>query len=66
MDVCVRLFYVCAVLCVGSGVATGWSLVEGVLPTLPNMYRVKKLRNGPVGPCEPYEATKREVSNLRQ
>jgi hypothetical protein len=32
--VCVRLFCVCVVLCVGSGLATGWSPVQGVLPTL--------------------------------
>jgi hypothetical protein len=32
MDVCVRLFGVCAILCVGSGLATGWSLVQRVLP----------------------------------
>jgi hypothetical protein len=31
MDVCVRLFCVCVVLCVGNGLATGWSLVQGVL-----------------------------------
>jgi hypothetical protein len=30
MDVRVRLFYVCAVLCAGSGLATGWSSVQGV------------------------------------
>jgi hypothetical protein len=30
---CVRLFCVCVVLCAGSGLATGWSLVQGVLPT---------------------------------
>jgi hypothetical protein len=40
MDVCVRLFYVCVVLCVGRGLATGWSLVRGVLPTV-----WKRLRN---------------------
>jgi hypothetical protein len=34
MDVCVHLFYVCVVLCVGSGRATGWSPVQGVLPTV--------------------------------
>jgi hypothetical protein len=34
MNVCVRSFCVCVVLCVGSGLATGWSLVQGVLPTL--------------------------------
>jgi hypothetical protein len=30
MDVCLRLFCVC----VGSGLATGWSPVQGVLPTV--------------------------------
>jgi hypothetical protein len=28
---CLRLFCVCFVLCVGSGVATGWSPIQGVL-----------------------------------
>jgi hypothetical protein len=32
MDVCVRLFCVCVALCVVSGLATGWSPVQGVLP----------------------------------
>jgi hypothetical protein len=32
MDVCVRLFYVCVVLCVSRGLATGWSTVQWVLP----------------------------------
>jgi hypothetical protein len=41
MDVCMRLFCVCVVLCVGSGLATGWSSVQGVLPTV---YRIKKLK----------------------
>jgi hypothetical protein len=31
MDVCVGLFCVCVILCV----ASGWSPVQGVLPTLP-------------------------------
>jgi hypothetical protein len=35
---CVYAVYV--VPCVGSGLATGWSLVQGVLPS---MYRIKKL-----------------------
>jgi hypothetical protein len=39
MVVCVRLFCVCAVLCVGSGLATGQSPVQGVLPT---EYRIAK------------------------
>jgi hypothetical protein len=38
MDVCVRLFCVSVVLCVGSGLATGWPPVQGVLPTV---YRLR-------------------------
>jgi hypothetical protein len=34
MDMCVLLFCVCVVLCVGSGLATGWSLAHGVLPSV--------------------------------
>jgi hypothetical protein len=41
MDACVRLFWACVVLCVGSGLATGWSPVQGVLQT---MCRIKKLK----------------------
>jgi hypothetical protein len=41
MDVFMRLFCICIVLCVGRGLATGWSTVQGVLPTV---YRIKKLR----------------------
>jgi hypothetical protein len=44
IDVCVRLFCVCVVLCVGSGLATGWSPFQGVLPTV---YRIKKLKKWP-------------------
>jgi hypothetical protein len=33
MDICERLFRVCVVLCVGCGLATGRSPVQGVLPT---------------------------------
>jgi hypothetical protein len=43
MDVCVRLFSVCVVLCVGSSLATGWSPVQVVLLT------VYRLRNGKSG-----------------
>jgi hypothetical protein len=39
MDVCVRLFCFCVVLCVGSGLGTGWSPVQGVLLTV---YRIRK------------------------
>jgi hypothetical protein len=40
----VRLFCVCAVLCIGRGLATGWSPVQGVQP---NVYRIKKLKKRP-------------------
>jgi hypothetical protein len=50
MDVCMSLFCLCAVLCAGSGLATGWSPVRGVLPTV---YRIKKLKSsqGPTKGC---------------
>jgi hypothetical protein len=41
MDVYVSLFCVCVVLCVGSGLAEGWSPVQGVLP---NVYKVTELK----------------------
>jgi hypothetical protein len=44
MDVCVRLFCLCVILCVGSGLVTGCSLVQRVLPTV---YRTKKLKTRP-------------------
>jgi hypothetical protein len=44
MDACVRLVYVRVVLCVGSGLVTGWSPVQGVLPTV---YWIKKLKKRP-------------------
>jgi hypothetical protein len=43
MDVCVRLFCVCVVLCVGGGFATGSSPVQGVLPTV---YRLRNWKSG--------------------
>jgi hypothetical protein len=44
MDVCVRLFCVCFVLCAGSGLATGWCPVQGVLQTV---WKLKKLKKRP-------------------
>jgi hypothetical protein len=41
---CVYLFCVCVVLCVGRGLSTGWSPVQGVLQTV---YMIKKLKNQP-------------------
>jgi hypothetical protein len=43
MDACVRLFSVYVVLCLGRGLATGSSPVQGVIPTV---YRIKKLKSG--------------------
>jgi hypothetical protein len=34
MDVCVLLFFVCVVLCVGSSLAMGWSPAQGIAPTV--------------------------------
>jgi hypothetical protein len=41
MDICLRLFCVYFVLCVRSGLPTGWSPVEGVLTTV---YWIEKLK----------------------
>jgi hypothetical protein len=51
-DMCMRLLCVYVVLCVGSGLATGWSPAEGVLRTV---YMIKKLkkRPRPTGAVEP-------------
>jgi hypothetical protein len=43
MHVCVHSFCVCAVLCVDSGLATGWSPVQRVLPTV---YRLRNWKRG--------------------
>jgi hypothetical protein len=58
----VRLLCVCVVLCVGSGLETGWSSVQGVLPTV---YRIKKLKSGqgPKG-CRGIEKNKKCDSYL--
>jgi hypothetical protein len=42
-DVCVHLFCVSIVLCVGSGLATGWSPVQRVLPTA---YELRNWKSG--------------------
>jgi hypothetical protein len=48
MDVCacVRLFCVCVVLCIGRGLATVWSFVQGVLPSVNKITKLNK-RPGP-------------------
>jgi hypothetical protein len=45
MDVCVHFFRVCVVLCVGSGFAMDWSIVQEVLPTV---YGIKELKKRPM------------------
>jgi hypothetical protein len=51
MFVCVRLFCVCVVLCVGRGLATGWSPVQGVLPTVYRIKELKKIDQAPTMGC---------------
>jgi hypothetical protein len=60
MDICLRLFCVCVVLCVGSGLATGWSPVQGVLQTV---YRIKKLKKRPRPNKGLYSHTERKNDN---
>jgi hypothetical protein len=59
LDVCLRLFCICVVLCVGSGFVTDWSPVNGVLPT---MYKIKKLRRRPVFNKELESRTKSSIN----
>jgi hypothetical protein len=49
MDVCVRLFCVCVVLCVGKGIVKGWSPFQGVLPRMGS--RNWKSGQGPTKGC---------------
>jgi hypothetical protein len=46
----VRLFCVCVVLCVGSGLATSWSPIQGALPTVCRL-RNWKSDQGPAKGC---------------
>jgi hypothetical protein len=61
MDVCIEYIYsVCVVLCVGRGLAKGWSPVQGFLPTV---YRIKKLKSGH-GPTKGCTANNNNNNNL--
>jgi hypothetical protein len=44
---CMRLFCVCIVLCIGSGLATGLEPVQDVLPSVYKMIAELKKRSGP-------------------
>jgi hypothetical protein len=59
MDVCVRLFCAYVVLCVGRGLATGWSPVQGVLPTV---YGLRNWNSGQ-GPTKGCSGSEESVSN---
>jgi hypothetical protein len=51
----VRLFCDCAILYVGSGIAKGWYPVQGVLPTV---HKIKKLKKVAKDPTKGRRATK--------
>jgi hypothetical protein len=55
---CVRLFCICVILCVGSGLATGRSPVQGVLPTAYG--RLMLARDIRVGKGKAIPVTRRE------
>jgi hypothetical protein len=63
MDVCLRLFCVC----VGSGLATGWSPVEGVLPTVLGLRNWSETKLSTDALCSEVGATgKRERERERE
>jgi hypothetical protein len=51
---CTCLFWVCAVLCLGRGLATSWSLIQGVLPSVKWSWNWKRNQKpGPKGAAGP-------------
>jgi hypothetical protein len=64
-DICVLLFCVCVVLCVGSGLATDWSPIQGVLSTV-NTLRNWKSDRGPEKVCRAIDRqTDRQIYTKR-
>jgi hypothetical protein len=59
---CLRLFCVCVVLCVGSGLATGLSLIQGVLPSVKKKM-ITELKNRP-GPSKGCRATGKKKEKI--
>jgi hypothetical protein len=57
---CMCLFCVWVVLCLGSGLATSWSLVQGVLPSVKWSWNWKNQRPGPTGGGGPVEPVKKK------
>jgi hypothetical protein len=47
--VCVYVYSVCVVLCLGSGLTTSWSLVQGVLPSVKWSWNLKAEARAQVG-----------------
>jgi hypothetical protein len=47
----VCVYSVCVLLCVGRGLATGWSHVQGVLQTVYRIQKLKKSGHGPTKGC---------------
>jgi hypothetical protein len=45
--VCMRLFCVCVILCLGRGLATGWLLAQGALPSVKKWLRYWIRDQGP-------------------
>jgi hypothetical protein len=54
---CMRLFCVCVVLCLGRGLATGQSLVRGVLSSVKMINETKKS-----AVCSEVRAKRKEIS----
>jgi hypothetical protein len=62
--VCTCLFCVCVVLCLGRALATSWSLVQGVLPSVKWSRNWKKQRPGPKGAVEPVKKYNNSNNNV--
>jgi hypothetical protein len=64
---CVRLFCVCVDLCVGSDIATGWSPVQGVLPSMQKILWNWRRGQGPTKALEPLvnELMKAKIATTR-
>jgi hypothetical protein len=61
MDVSVLLFCVCVVLCADSGLETGWSPVQGVLPSVCWLEKLKKATKAQQTDCRTID-TRRQIS----
>jgi hypothetical protein len=62
MDVCLRVFCVC----VGSGFATGWSPVQGVLPTVLGLTKLGETKRFTDDLCSKWEQQDRHKERERE